>query len=1217
MIAFYIEAVDSLNATSRFPAVVNDNGLTRECMIMFGDTNVKNGFGTYHLWLSQKVISKWSSLPNLSNEMFDGTFVYGDRVIYDVTARYAGSPYHQQFTTPNGALCHYKWVFPDDDKFLGATSFNKIHQPGNGPGDDTTIQREQTAYWMARQLGLPWNYRRFVAVYVNGNRRGILMEDAQTPDADVVKQNFPNDSNGFLYKLQPWFEFDAAGKGFNNESWCTLNDYTTIGGEKKLARYRWNYLNRRTPDSANDYTNVFALIDAANTSSSSSYVANMERIVDMEEWMRIFAIEHAVGNWDSFGAQNSQNMYGYKPQNGKWTLMIWDYNIVLGNSGSWGPDGNNLFTYNGSDPVMGEIYANPKFRRTYLRAFKDIINGPMVATNVNPIVDAKFAAFSANGVSVTSPSGIKSWIATMRGSLQTALNNENAEAPFQIANSNFATAQNYVTITGTAPVEIKDLLVNGVAVPVTWSTVTSWSLNVALNAGENNFTISGIDSHGLAVSGASGAVQIMYNGPSLDAPTGHVVINEIMYDAAPGLNYVELFNNSQTTAFDLSVWKLNGKKLSFVFTNGTILPPGAYLLVAENSAACAQSYGGDFQIAGEWIGNLNTIADKLILTKLGAIPADDEIVAKAFYDGVAPWSDLASQSGVSLQLIDSTEDEMRVGNWGAVTTNSPSPAPQWQHVVLTGIATKSTLLIGMTTAGDVYVDDLQLVAGSVPETGFNYLQNGDFESAWTGPWTVAANMTGSSISTNYSHSGSSSLHVVASSGGPRIENAIWENTATLITNATYTLSYWYLPSSDGDALLIRLSGSSPNAGHIYSLSPFAPPPPLTTTATPGAPNSVRATLPTFSPVWLNEVEPDNISGLTDHLGNHSPWVELYNPSTSAANLDALSLSSDYSNLNQWRFPQGTTIDAKAFLVVWLDDAPSRTVPGELHASLTIPASSGSVALSQATGNGAILLDYLNYGQVAADQSFGSVSNGDPEGRRAFASPTPGAANDLTTPSYPLFINEWMASNKNTIADPADGLFSDWFELYNAGNSELDLGGFYLSNSATNKTQFRIPVGNKIAAGGWLLVWADGNTALNSAGAALHVNFKLSKAGETIALFSPDQVNIDTITFGAQNDDISQGRQPDGSAAPFVFFSRPTPGTSNTQASFILVGATTSGNNFVLSWSSEPGTTYVPQFKNDLSDPTWQSLPAMTANGSATTLTMPISGTVFFRIERSP
>ena len=79
------------------------------------------------------------------------------------------------------------------------------------------------------------------------------MEDAQTPDSDVVKEHFPNDSGGWLYKMQPWFEFAPAlngeGINFDNQSWCTLNEYTTTGGAKKMARYRYDYEMRRTPDS--------------------------------------------------------------------------------------------------------------------------------------------------------------------------------------------------------------------------------------------------------------------------------------------------------------------------------------------------------------------------------------------------------------------------------------------------------------------------------------------------------------------------------------------------------------------------------------------------------------------------------------------------------------------------------------------------------------------------------------------------------------------------------------------------------------------------------------------------------------------------------------------------------------------------------------------------------------------------------------------------------
>jgi regulation of enolase protein 1 (concanavalin A-like superfamily) len=185
--AFYIAAQDTKAASTRFPAVPNNFAPVPECVVMFGDGNPASSFGVYHLWITQTNATRWSQLSDLSNEAHDCTVVNATRVIYNVQARFAGSPYHQGFDSPYGSLCHYKWIFPDDDKFLGATSFNKIHQPGNGAGDDTSIQREQLANTFLRTLGVPWLYRRHVAVFVNGNRRGTLMEDTQTPDADVVK----------------------------------------------------------------------------------------------------------------------------------------------------------------------------------------------------------------------------------------------------------------------------------------------------------------------------------------------------------------------------------------------------------------------------------------------------------------------------------------------------------------------------------------------------------------------------------------------------------------------------------------------------------------------------------------------------------------------------------------------------------------------------------------------------------------------------------------------------------------------------------------------------------------------------------------------------------------------------------------------------------------------------------------------------------------------
>ena len=51
----------------------------------------------------------------------------------------------------------------------------------------------------------------------------------------------------------------------------------------------------------------------------------------------------------------------------------------------------------------------------------------------------------------------------------------------------------------------------------------------------------------------------------------------------------------------------------------------------------------------------------------------------------------------------------------------------------------------------------------------------------------------------------------------------------------------------------------------------------------------------------------------------------------------------------------------------------------------------------------------------------------------------------------------MASNGSTLADPADGHYEDWFEIYNAGTTSVDLGGFYVSDAQDEPTQYRIQV----------------------------------------------------------------------------------------------------------------------------------------------------------------
>ncbi len=71
----------------------------------------------------------------------------------------------------------------------------------------------------------------------------------------------------------------------------------------------------------------------------------------------------------------------------------------------------------------------------------------------------------------------------------------------------------------------------------------------------------------------------------------------------------------------------------------------------------------------------------------------------------------------------------------------------------------------------------------------------------------------------------------------------------------------------------------------------------------------------------------------------------------------------------------------------------------------------------------------------------------------------------------ILINEFMASNSNTIADE-DGDFSDWIELYNPTQQAVDLEGWGLSDNVTKPFKWIFPEVT-IKPGEYLLVWASG------------------------------------------------------------------------------------------------------------------------------------------------
>ncbi len=158
------------------------------------------------------------------------------------------------------------------------------------------------------------------------------------------------------------------------------------------------------------------------------------------------------------------------------------------------------------------------------------------------------------------------------------------------------------------------------------------------------------------------------------------------------------------------------------------------------------------------------------------------------------------------------------------------------------------------------------------------------------------------------------------------------------------------------------------------------------------------------------------------------------------------------------------------------------------------------------------------------------------------------------------INEFMASNGSSAPLGAgeildeDGDASDWIEIHNPGGQTVNLGGWYLTDSAGNLTKWRFPDGTVLGRGGYLLVFASGK---DRAGEELHTNFKLSADGEYLGLIQGDGRTVAheyAPHYPQQLSDISYGLGPHSGifVGPGSLASYHVPGPSDAGAAWMAL-----------------------------------------------------------------
>jgi hypothetical protein len=144
-------------------------------------------------------------------------------------------------------------------------------------------------------------------------------------------------------------------------------------------------------------------------------------------------------------------------------------------------------------------------------------------------------------------------------------------------------------------------------------------------------------------------------------------------------------------------------------------------------------------------------------------------------------------------------------------------------------------------------------------------------------------------------------------------------------------------------------------------------------------------------------------------------------------------------------------------------------------------------------------------------------------------------------SSPVRINELVSDNASVVRDP-QGEFEDYVELWNSSAVAVSLAGCYLSDDPAEPRKWRFPEETIVQAGGYLLVWLDGD---EGDPLALHAGFKLDRDGEALLLVDRDDrfnALLDSVTFGPLGRNQAWGRPL---ARPDTFEAlQPSPGTAN-------------------------------------------------------------------------
>jgi hypothetical protein len=455
IIEFYIEASDAGANSRTWPAPALVGGVPQQVTNLLYqvndsyDPNAKWVPGSQPIYYLIMTDAEWTELEYIGSHNPDAqtyaqmhaTFISVDGV--DTKLRYNVGVRNRGHGSRNDPPNNYRVNFRNDDSWKGVTAINLNTKY-------TYLQLVGNAIF--RVSGLAQSETTAVQVRVNGQNLAVSNDEmygsyvhVEVVDNDFANKHYPDDEDGNAYKcMRKTHQADLRYEG-------------TIPNP-----YRGNYF-KRTNVAEDDWSDLIDLTYAlSNNTPDGIYVEEVNRVLNVEQWLRLIAVNTLLGNNETTLANgNGDDYYLYRGiVDPRFVLIQHDMDCIfgIGDNPDSGAATRSIFRAT-AIPAMKRFMEHPQFVPRYYWHLRDLIETTFSPESFGSFIDKLLGDY----VPASKIDQIKNFIPARNAHVLSVIESELTINP-NLAQSYgyYETNVDFAALDGTADaVETRSVLVNG------------------------------------------------------------------------------------------------------------------------------------------------------------------------------------------------------------------------------------------------------------------------------------------------------------------------------------------------------------------------------------------------------------------------------------------------------------------------------------------------------------------------------------------------------------------------------------------------------------------------------------------------------------------------------------------------------------------------------------------------------------------------------------